>query len=313
MSGQRIVVTGAAGMIGSHLVDLLLARGDSVVAVDNYLTGSASNLAHVVDHPNFELIVADVSEGLAVSGSIDAVVHLASPASPLHFRTIPLQILRVGSIGTLNALDLADRNSARYLYASSSEIYGDPEVHPQPESYPGFVSTLGERACYDETKRFGEAAADTYRRDRGLDIRIVRIFNTYGPRNRPDDGRVMPNFITQALAHQPLTVYGDGSQTRSYCYVEDQAAGIAALLDSDVTVPVNIGNPNEYTVLQLAEMVISLTGSTAGIERRPLPENDPVRRKPDIMRARELLGWAPTVELAAGLERTIEYFRGLHA
>jgi dTDP-glucose 4,6-dehydratase len=226
---------------------------------------------------------------------------------------MPLDILRVGSIGTLNALDLADRTGATYLYASSSEVYGEPEVHPQSESYLGNVNTLGERSCYDETKRFGEAAADTYRRARSLDIRIVRIFNTYGPRNRADDGRVVPNFITQALANQPLSIYGDGSQTRSYCYVEDQAAGIVLLLDSNVTGPVNIGNPTEYTVLQLAEMILTMTGSTAGVKLLPLPQNDPVRRRPDITRAQELLGWEPTVELQDGLARTIDYFRAIIA
>jgi len=224
---------------------------------------------------------------------------------------MPLEILRVGSIGTLNALDLADRTGARYLFASSSEVYGEPEVHPQSESYLGNVNTLGERSCYDETKRFGEAAADTYRRDRGLDIRIVRIFNTYGPRNRADDGRVVPNFITQALANRPLSIFGDGSQTRSYCYVEDQAAGILLLLDSELTGPVNIGNPTEHTVLQLAEIVIELTGSTAGVQLLPLPQNDPVRRRPDVTRAQELLGWAPVVDLEQGLIQTIDYFRSI--
>lgn len=308
-TGRRVVVTGAAGMVGSHLVDLLLGRGDAVVGVDNLATGSAANLAHLDGHPRFEMVVADICEGIDVPGAVDAVAHLASPASPLHFRTMPMDILRVGSVGTLHALDLADRHGACYLFASSSEVYGEPEVHPQSESYRGSVSLQGERACYDETKRFGEAAADTYRRDRGLDVRVVRIFNTYGPRNRPDDGRVMPNFITQALAGEPLTVFGDGLQTRSFCYVTDQAAGIAALLDSDVEGPVNIGNPDEHTVVELAELVIELTGSTGGIEYRPLPENDPARRKPDISRATKLLGWEPTVDLRTGVGRTVEHFR----
>jgi len=310
---KRVLVTGAAGMLGSHIVEMLLARGDAVVGVDNFLTGSKANLAEAFSHANFEFLEADISSGIDFTGSLDAVLHLASPASPLHFRTMPLDILRVGSIGTLNALDLADRTGATYLYASSSEVYGEPEVHPQSESYLGNVNTLGERSCYDETKRFGEAAADTYRRARSLDIRIVRIFNTYGPRNRADDGRVVPNFITQALANQPLSIYGDGSQTRSYCYVEDQAAGIVLLLDSNVTGPVNIGNPTEYTVLQLAEMILTMTGSTAGVKLLPLPQNDPVRRRPDITRAQELLGWEPTVELQDGLTRTIDYFRAIIA
>lgn len=308
---QRILVTGAAGMLGSHIVDVLLARGDAVVGVDNFLTGAKANLAAALEHPGFEFLEADISDGIDVSGSLDAVLHLASPASPLHFRTMPLEILRVGSIGTLNALDLADRTGAKYLFASSSEVYGEPEVHPQSESYLGNVNTLGERSCYDETKRFGEAAADTYRRDRGLDIRIVRIFNTYGPRNRADDGRVVPNFITQALANRPLSIFGDGSQTRSYCYVEDQAAGILLLLDSELTGPVNIGNPTEHTVLRLAEIVLELTGSTAGVQLLPLPQNDPVRRRPDITRAKELLGWAPVVDLEQGLTQTIDYFRSI--
>ena len=308
---QRILVTGAAGMLGSHIVDVLLARGDAVVGVDNFLTGAKANLAAALEHPSFEFLEADISDGIDVSGSLDAVLHLASPASPLHFRTMPLEILRVGSIGTLNALDLADRTGAKYLFASSSEVYGEPEVHPQSESYLGNVNTLGERSCYDETKRFGEAAADTYRRDRDLDIRIVRIFNTYGPRNRADDGRVVPNFITQALANLPLSIFGDGSQTRSYCYVADQAAGILLLLDSELTGPVNIGNPTEHTVMQLAEIVLELTGSTAGVQLLPLPQNDPVRRRPDITRAQKLLGWAPIVDLEQGLTQTIDYFRSV--
>ena len=308
---QRILVTGAAGMLGSHIVDVLLARGDAVVGVDNFLTGAKANLGAALEHPSFEFLEADISDGIDVSGSLDAVLHLASPASPLHFRTMPLEILRVGSIGTLNALDLADRTGAKYLFASSSEVYGEPEVHPQSESYLGNVNTLGERSCYDETKRFGEAAADTYRRDRDLDIRIVRIFNTYGPRNRADDGRVVPNFITQALANLPLSIFGDGSQTRSYCYVADQAAGILLLLDSELTGPVNIGNPTEHTVMQLAEIVLELTGSTAGVQLLPLPQNDPVRRRPDITRAQKLLGWAPIVDLEQGLTQTIDYFRSV--
>ncbi len=308
---QRILVTGAAGMLGSHIVDVLLARGDAVIGVDNFLTGAKANLGAALEHPEFEFIEADISDGIDVSGPLDAVLHLASPASPLHFRTMPLEILRVGSIGTLNALDLADRTGAKYLFASSSEVYGEPEVHPQSESYLGNVNTLGERSCYDETKRFGEAAADTYRRDRGLDIRIVRIFNTYGPRNRADDGRVVPNFITQALANRPLSIFGDGSQTRSYCYVADQAAGILLLLDSELTGPVNIGNPTEHTVMQLAEIVLDLTGSTAGVQLLPLPQNDPVRRRPDITRAQKLLGWAPIVDLEQGLTQTIDYFRSV--
>jgi len=310
-SHKRILVTGAAGMIGSHIVEMLLKREEVVVGVDNFLTGSRSNLAEAVSHPNFEFIEADISNGIEVSGHLDAVLHLASPASPLHFRTMPLEILRVGSIGTLNALDLADRTGATFLFASSSEVYGEPEVHPQAETYLGNANTLGERSCYNETKRFGEAAADTYRRDRNLDIRIVRIFNTYGPRNRADDGRVVPNFITQALANKPLSIFGDGSQTRSYCYVEDQAAGILSLLESSITGPVNIGNPTEFTVKELAERILQLTGSTGGVTYLPLPQNDPARRRPDITLARQLLGWEPTVDLQDGLARTVAYFQAL--
>ncbi len=305
----RIVVTGAAGMVGSHVAEQLLARGDSVVGVDNLLTGSPDNLATLAERPGFEFVEANVCDPLDVAGPLDAVLHLASPASPRHFESIPLDILRVGGIGVLNTLDLASRHGARFLFASSSEVYGDPAVHPQHEGYTGNVHLRGVRACYDESKRFGEAAVNTYHRAEGLDTRIVRIFNTYGPRMRPDDGRVVSNFVLQALKGEPLTVYGDGLQTRSYCYVDDLARGIVALLDSDVNEPVNLGNPVEHTVIYLAQMVRDMVGSGSVIDHRPLPEHDPTRRRPDITRATELLGWSPSVSLEDGLVATIEHFR----
>jgi len=305
----RIVVTGAAGMVGSHVAEQLLARGDAVVGVDNFLTGSPENLATLAERPGFEFVEANVCDPLDVAGPLDAVLHLASPASPRHFESIPLDILRVGGIGVLNTLDLASRHGARFLFASSSEVYGDPAVHPQHEGYTGNVHLRGVRACYDESKRFGEAAVNTYHRAEGLDTRIVRIFNTYGPRMRPDDGRVVSNFVLQALKGEPLTVYGDGLQTRSYCYVDDLARGIVALLDSEVNEPVNLGNPVEHTVIYLAQMVRDMVGSGSVIDHRPLPEHDPTRRRPDITRATELLGWSPSVSLEDGLAATIEHFR----
>jgi len=305
----RIVVTGAAGMVGSHVAEQLLARGDAVVGVDNFLTGSPDNLATLAERPGFEFVEANVCDPLDVAGPLDAVLHLASPASPRHFESIPLDILRVGGIGVLNTLDLASRHGARFLFASSSEVYGDPAVHPQHEGYTGNVHLRGVRACYDESKRFGEAAVNTYHRAEGLDTRIVRIFNTYGPRMRPDDGRVVSNFVLQALKGEPLTVYGDGLQTRSYCYVDDLARGIVALLDSEVNEPVNLGNPVEHTVIYLAQMVRDMVGSGSVIDHRPLPEHDPTRRRPDITRATELLGWSPSVSLEDGLAATIEHFR----
>lgn len=300
-------------MVGSHVAERLLARGDAVVAVDNFLTGDRSNIEHLTEQPAFELVEADVCGDFDVAGQIDAVLHLASPASPRHFESIPLDILRVGGIGIINVLELASRHDATFLFASSSEVYGDPHVHPQHEGYTGNVHLRGVRACYDESKRFGEAATNTYQRAAGLDTRIVRIFNTYGPRMRPDDGRVVSNFVQQALIGEPITVYGDGLQTRSYCFVEDLARGIVALLDSDVTEPVNLGNPTEHTVLFLAQRILELVGSESKIDHRPLPEHDPTRRRPDITRATELLGWQPDVDLDDGLLRTIEHFRGLGA
>lgn len=308
---MRILVTGAAGMVGSHLSELLLERGDSVVAFDNLSTGRLANVAHLLQHPRFELVQGDVIDAGAVdhTGPVDAICQLASPASPADFTTMPAEILRAGSIGVLNTLELARTHGARYLLASTSEVYGEPLVHPQPEGYHGNVSTTGPRACYDESKRFAEAAASSYRRSFEVDTAIVRIFNTYGPRMRINDGRVVSNFVVQALLDHPITVQGDGSQTRSFCYVEDQARGLAAMLDSDQPGPINIGNPCEMTVLQLAQRVVALAGSSSTIEFRPLPQDDPTQRRPDITAARDLLDWSPSTHLDEGLERTIAYFR----
>lgn len=306
-SDRRVVVTGVAGMVGSHVAERLIHRGDQVVGVDNYLTGEPRNVDWLQRHPRFEFLHADVAHRFVVDGQVDAVLHLASPASPKYFRTMPIEILRVGSTGTLLALELAAAKDATLLYASSSEVYGDPEVHPQHENYTGNVALSGERACYDESKRFGEAAVNTYGRSLGLRTRVARIFNTYGPRMRPDDGRVMPNFLLQALRGEPLTIYGDGTQTRSFCFVDDLARGLLALLDSEVSDPVNLGSTSEVQIVELAELVLEVTGSTAGIVSEPLPPRDPVRRRPDTTRAQELLGWRPEIGLEEGLQRTLRY------
>ena len=308
---MKVVVTGCAGMIGSHLAEALVARGDEVVGVDNLLTGRQQNLDLLTTSSDFRFVFGDAGdestfEGL---GPVDAVVHLASPASPSDFGTKPLEILRAGSLGTFATVDLARASGARYLLASTSEVYGEPLVHPQPESYLGNVNTVGPRACYDESKRFAEAVVSTYRRSFGVDAAIARIFNTYGPRMRVDDGRVVSNFVVQALRSEPLTVHGDGGQTRSFCYVGDQVRGLLALLDSDQPGPVNIGNPDEFSVLELAKTVLEMTGSTSAVEYRPMPIDDPTQRQPDISAARSLLGWEPTVPLRDGLPRVIEYFR----
>lgn len=308
---MRVVVAGAAGLIGSHLVDELIRRGDDVVAVDNFLTGQRVNLADHAGGDQFTLVEADISERVEIDGPIDAICHLASPASPADFASLPVEILRVGSLGTFNMLGLAMDKAARLLMASTSEVYGEPLVHPQPESYWGNVNTVGPRSCYDESKRFAEAAVSTYRRSFGVDTTIARIFNTYGPRMRPDDGRVVSNFIVQALTGEPITIYGDGSQTRSFCYVDDEVRGLLALLDSDEPGPVNVGNPHEFTVRELAELVIELTGSDVAIDERPRPQDDPTQRKPDITLAMTKLGWSPEVELRDGLQATISYFRQL--
>ncbi|MEJ5198218.1 MAG: UDP-glucuronic acid decarboxylase family protein [Anaerolineae bacterium] len=307
---MRILVTGGAGFIGSHLCDRLLADGHEVIAMDNLITGSVDNIAHLAGHPRFQFIHHDVTNYIYVPGSLDAVMHLASPASPVDFARIPIQILKVGSLGTHNTLGLALAKGARYLLASTSEVYGDPLVHPQPESYWGNVNPIGIRGVYDEAKRFAEAITMAYHRIHGLDTRIIRIFNTYGPRMRLDDGRVVPNFIGQALRSQPLTVYGDGSQTRSFCYVSDLVEGMVRLLLSDEVYPVNVGNPAELSILAFAELINRLTGNRAGIVFKPLPQDDPRVRRPDITRARTILGWEPQVPVEVGLARTIEYYRG---
>jgi dTDP-glucose 4,6-dehydratase len=305
---MRIVVTGGAGFLGSHLCEALLARGDEVVAVDNLCTGTERNVAHLEGRAGFTLLRHDVSEPLPVSGAVDAVMHLASPASPPDYLARPIETLAAGSLGTFHTLRLARNANARYLLASTSEVYGDPEVHPQPEQYWGHVNPVGPRAVYDEAKRFAEALTMAHHREFGVDVRISRTFNTYGPRMRPGDGRVVSNFLVAALAGRPLTVYGDGSQTRSFCYVDDQVRGLVALLDSDHVGPVNIGNPDERSVLELARLVLEITGSGSEIAFEPLPVDDPVQRRPDIDLARTVLGWKPEIGLAEGLERTASWF-----
>ncbi|MFO7278922.1 MAG: SDR family oxidoreductase [Thermoanaerobacterales bacterium] len=305
----RVVVTGGAGFLGSHLCEALLDRGDEVVALDNLLTGDVANIEHLFARPGFTFVRHDVSTFIWVPGPVDAVLHFASPASPRDYLEMPIQTLKVGSLGTHNSLGLAKAKGARFLLASTSEVYGDPQVHPQHESYWGHVNPVGPRGVYDEAKRFAEAMTMAYHRYHGLDVRIVRIFNTYGPRMRVDDGRVVSNFLVQALQGKPLTVYGDGSQTRSFCYVDDEIRGVLDLLDSDVTGPVNIGNPDEYTVRELAELVLEVTGSSSEIVHEPLPADDPAQRRPDITLARTALGWRPEVDLREGLARTADWFR----
>ena len=306
---MRILITGAAGFLGSHLTDRFLAAGHSVVGLDNFITGHPDNIAHLMGNERFSFLRHNISEFTYVAGEIDGVLHFASPASPIDYLQYPIQTLKVGALGTHNALGLAKTKGARLLLASTSEVYGDPLEHPQRETYWGNVNPIGPRGVYDEAKRFAEAITMAYHRFHNVDTRIVRIFNTYGPRMRPNDGRVVSNFIVQALRGEPLTIYGDGSQTRSFCYVEDEVEGIFRLFMKGDHDPCNIGNPDEYTVLQLAEMVIELTGSSSVIERRPLPTDDPRVRKPDITRARTMLGWDPKVPVREGLKRTIDYFR----
>ncbi|MEN8373820.1 MAG: UDP-glucuronic acid decarboxylase family protein [Gemmatimonadota bacterium] len=307
---MRVLITGVAGFLGSHLCDRFLAGGHEVIGVDNLITGTERNLAHLSNEPRFRLVHHDVTTYMDVRSTIQGVLHFASPASPVDYLELPIQTLKVGSLGTHNTLGLAKKAGARYLLASTSEVYGDPEVHPQPESYWGNVNPVGPRGVYDEAKRFAEAMTMAYHRAHGVDTRIARIFNTYGPRMRPGDGRVVSNFIVQALRGEPLSVYGDGSQTRSFCYVEDEVEGLYRLFMSEHHEPVNIGNPAECSVLELAHMVTALVGGGT-ISRLPLPEDDPRVRQPDISRARELLGWEPRVSLREGLERTIPYLRDL--
>ena len=305
----RGVVAGGAGFLGSHLCDALLARGDEIVCVDNLSTSDGSNVAHLLGEAGFSFIRGDITEGFAIDGPVEAVAHLASPASPPDYFRLPLQTLAVGSRGSEACLRLAAEHGARYLLTSTSEVYGDPLVHPQPETYWGNVNPIGPRSVYDESKRFAEALSMAWVRERGVDVGIVRVFNTYGPRLREGDGRVVSNFIVQALSGRPLTVYGDGRQTRSLCYQSDLVAGLVAMLDARcVTGPVNLGNPAELTVLDLASLVIDATGSSSGVVHLEALKDDPTRRRPEITRARELLGWAPRVTLAEGLASTISWF-----
>ncbi|MGH7477581.1 MAG: UDP-glucuronic acid decarboxylase family protein [Longimicrobiales bacterium] len=308
---MRLLITGAAGFLGSHLCDRFLTEGHEVIGMDNLSTGARGNLAHLNGHERFRLVRQNVTEYVDVAGPLDGVLHFASPASPVDYLEMPIQTLKVGSLGSHKTLGLAKEKGARYMLASTSEVYGDPEVHPQPETYWGHVNPIGPRGVYDEAKRFAEAMTMAYHTFHDVDTRIVRIFNTYGPRMRPGDGRVVSNFIVQALRGEPLTIYGDGSQTRSFCYVEDEVDGIYRLFMSDYTQPVNIGNPGEFTVRELAEKVIAKTSSRSAIEYRPLPQDDPRQRRPDITLAKRVLGWEPRISLDDGLERTIPYFRQL--
>jgi dTDP-glucose 4,6-dehydratase len=303
------VVTGAAGFLGSHLTDRLLAEGHRVIGLDNLLTGNTDNIAHLAGNPNFSFILHNVTTYIYLPGAIDYIFHFASPASPIDYLELPIQTLKVGSLGTLNCLGLAKAKGAKFLLASTSECYGDPQQHPQTEDYWGNVNPIGPRGVYDEAKRFAEAMTMAYHRYHKVDTRIVRIFNTYGPRMRLRDGRVVPAFVGQALRGESLTVFGDGKQTRSFCYCTDLIDGIYRLSQSDCHDPVNIGNPVEFTILDFAKLIIQLTGSESAIVNKPLPVDDPKQRRPDITRARKLLGWEPKVQLQAGLHQTIEFFR----
>lgn len=305
---MKVLVAGGAGFVGSHLVDLLLEKNYEVTVIDNCITGHKKNLAHIKDIRHIE---KDIREPLKFDQKFDQIYNLASPASPIDFEKIPMFIMETASIGHKNLLDVAKDTGARIFFASTSEVYGDPEVHPQHEDYRGNVSCLGPRSCYDEAKRYGESLTMIYNRTYGVDTRIVRIFNTYGPRMRPEDGRVIPNFFSQALAKKPLTIYGDGTQTRSLCYVRDEVEGLFKLMESNETRPVNVGNPKELTILELAETINKLLGNTAGVEFKPLPTDDPQRRRPDITRAKEVLNWEPKVSLADGLQKTFQFFRDI--
>jgi dTDP-glucose 4,6-dehydratase len=304
-----LLITGGAGFIGSHLCDRFIAEGDNVICVDNLITGSPDNIAHLVGNNRFKFIEHDVTEFIYVEGEVDAVLHFASPASPIDYLKLPIQTLKVGSLGTHKALGFAKAKGAKFLLASTSEVYGDPLVHPQREEYWGNVNPIGVRGVYDEAKRFGEAMTMAYHRYHGLDTRIVRIFNTFGPRMRLDDGRVLPAFMKQALLGEDLTAFGDGKQTRSFCYVDDLVEGIVRLLRSDCNEPINIGNPDEITILQFAKEIIELTGSKSKISFMPLPEDDPKVRQPDISRAKQILKWEPKVSRKEGLKGTLDYFQ----
>lgn len=304
---MRILVTGGAGFIGSHLIDRLMESGEEVVCLDNFYTGRKVNVLKWLDHPYFELIRHDITEPLRLE--VDQIYHLACPASPVHYQYNPVKTIKTNVLGTLHMLGLAKRVKARFLLASTSEVYGDPEVHPQPEDYRGNVNTIGIRSCYDEGKRVAETLAFDYHRQNDVDIRVARIFNTYGPRMLENDGRVVSNFVVQALKGQPLTVYGDGSQTRSFCYVSDLVEGLMRLMNNKHIGPVNLGNPDEYTILELAQSIQGMVNPDAEVQYKPLPQDDPRRRQPDITRAKEFLDWTPTVPLAKGLEYTISDFR----
>ena len=308
---KRVLVTGGAGFLGSHLCDRLVARGDEVLCLDNFYTGRRRTVAHLLDRPNFELMRHDITFPFYVE--VDEIYNLACPASPVHYQFDPVQTTKVSVHGIINVLGLAKRTKAKLLQASTSEVYGDPTIHPQTEDYWGNVNPIGPRACYDEGKRCAETLCFDYHRQHGLPIKVARIFNTYGPRMHPDDGRVVSNFIVQALMDEPLTLYGDGSQTRAFCYVDDLVEGLIRLMDSssDITGPINLGNPGEFTIRELAHKVLELTGSSSPVIQQPLPENDPVQRQPDITRARSVLAWEPTVSLDHGIKRTIAYFREL--
>jgi dTDP-glucose 4,6-dehydratase len=309
---MRTVITGGAGFIGSHLCERFLAEGHEVVCVDNFLTGNRRNLAALLERPEFTLLEHNISQPLQLDVEVDNVLHFASPASPADYLEHPIPTLKVGALGTHNALGLAKAKNARFLLASTSEVYGDPEIHPQREDYWGNVNPIGPRGCYDEAKRFAEAITMAYHRYHNVDTRIVRIFNTYGPRMRLNDGRVLPAFMGQVLRGEPLTVFGEGQQTRSFCYVTDLVEGIYRLLQADFHEPVNLGNPSELTVLELAHEIIAMVPETKStIDYRPLPQDDPKRRRPDITRAKTLLGWEPTIDRAEGLQRTLAYFRGV--
>ena len=308
---MRLVITGAGGFLGSHLAEHYLKAGHDVVGVDNLVTGGTPNLERLYEYERFNCLSRDVSQPLYVVGEVDGVLHFASPASPADYLDLPIQTLKVGALGTHNMLGLAKEKRARFLLASTSEVYGDPQVHPQPETYHGYVSPVGPRGVYDEAKRYAEALTMAYHRTHGLETRIARIFNTYGPRMRPRDGRVVSNFLVQALRGDPITIYGDGSQTRSFCYVDDLVRGIVALFESDRVLPVNLGNPSEFSIRRLAEVVLEETGSGSELVEKPLPQDDPAVRCPDITVARGLLGWEPDIPLREGIQRTIPYFRAL--
>ena len=306
---MKVLITGGAGFIGSHLCDRLIADGHTVLCVDNLITGAQTNLAQLAGHPRFRFLQHDVSTPLEVAEGLDYVLHFASPASPRDYLKYPIQTLKVGSLGTMHALGIAKAKQAKFLLASTSEVYGDPQVHPQPETYWGHVNSVGPRGVYDEAKRFAEALTMAYRREHGVDTRIIRIFNTYGPRMRMNDGRAIPAFISQALRGEDVTVFGTGEQTRSFCYIDDLVEGIIRLMAADTGDPVNLGNPGEYTVLELAKQIIQMTGSRSRIVFRPLPQDDPRQRRPDITTARQRLGWEPHISLDEGLRKTVSSFQ----